>query len=137
VSDRPDVDVVSLGGGRFDVVEGLRHRPAFAVRTGTDTWVHLDGRVHVVSARPSASDRRARPHGTLDDEVALSAPMPATVVSVNVAVGQQVSRGDALITLEAMKMELAVRAPRDGTIKRINCKPGELVQPGIRLIEIQ
>ena len=137
MSDRPDVDVVSLGGGRFDVVEGLRHRPAYAVRTGTDTWVHLDGRVHVVSARPSPAAGRGRPHGTLDDDAALSAPMPATVVSVNVEVGQQVSRGDALITLEAMKMELAIRAPRDGSILRINCKPGELVQPGIRLIDFQ
>ncbi len=137
MSDRPDVDVVSLGDGRFDVVEGLRHRPAFAVRAGTDTWVYLDGRVHIVSARRSAADTRGRPHGTLDDDVALSAPMPATVVSVNVEVGQQVSRGDSLITLEAMKMELAVRAPRDGTIARIDCRPGELVQPGVRLVQLQ
>jgi biotin carboxyl carrier protein len=62
--------------------------------------------------------------------------MPSTVVSVNVSTGESVARGDVLVTLEAMKMELAVRAPRDGTVRRIACQPGELVQPGVPLVEL-
>ena len=63
--------------------------------------------------------------------------MPATVVEIKVAVGDRVSRGDVLIALEAMKMELPVKAPRDGTIKSIACRTGELVQPGVPLLQLE
>ena len=63
--------------------------------------------------------------------------MPATVVRVDAAPGDTVHRGDTLIVLEAMKMELPVRAPADGTVKAVHCKPGDLVQPGVPLIEIE
>ncbi len=54
----------------------------------------------------------------------VGAPMPGTVVTVPVHVGQKLSRGEVLLTLEAMKMETTVRAERDGTIKEILAKPG-------------
>ena len=63
--------------------------------------------------------------------------MPATVVSIHVAPGQEVKRDDLLVMLEAMKMELPIRAPRDGRITAIACQQGELVQPGIQLIELE
>jgi biotin carboxyl carrier protein len=63
--------------------------------------------------------------------------MPATVRRIEVKPGQAVRRGDVLIVLEAMKMELPVRAPADGTIARVNCREGELVQPGQELAELQ
>jgi biotin carboxyl carrier protein len=65
------------------------------------------------------------------------APMPATVVSINTAVGQTVSEGDTVIVLEAMKMELPIKAPRAGLVKAIHCAKGELVQPGINLLELE
>jgi len=64
----------------------------------------------------------------------LSAPMPATVVTVLVDPGQAVQRGDALVVLEAMKMELSLRAPRDGVIDTVTCREGDLVQPGAPLV---
>ena len=138
VSDRAEPAVISLGRGRFTLVDGLRRRTGYAVGNGGDTWVYFDGRVHVVNTEPAGRPaRKGRHHGALDDDAALSAPMPATVVAVNVGVGQQVVRGDLLVTLEAMKMELAVRAPRDGTIRKIGCRPGELVQPGVPLVELE
>lgn len=134
MSDVPALQILPLGGGRFDIVDGTRRRTAYAVRAGSDTWVFLEGRVHVL--RAGERSRRARQHAGAGDDDALSAPMPATVVSVNVNAGQSVTRGDVLVTLEAMKMELAVRAPRDGTVRRIACQPGELVQPGVALVEL-
>jgi biotin carboxyl carrier protein len=50
--------------------------------------------------------------------------MPATVIEIKVAPGDAVSRGDILIVLETMKMELPVRAPGDGRVKAILCTPG-------------
>ena len=133
MSDRGTPHVVPLGDGRFELIEGTRRRIAYAVRTAGDTWVFLDGRVHVVPAAGPSRSRAAR----ADDQSALAAPMPATVVAVNVEAGQAVTRGDVLVTLEAMKMELAIKAPRDGTVRRINCRAGELVQAGVPLIEVE
>jgi len=63
--------------------------------------------------------------------------MPATVISVMVAMGATVARGDTLIMLEAMKMELPIRAPRDGVVRAIHCQAGQLVQPGVNLLELE
>ena len=69
----------------------------------------------------SAGTRRAtQTHGSL------SSPMPATVISVNVAPGDHVKSGQTLIVLEAMKMELPVRAPGDGRVREVHCKQGDL-----------
>jgi pyruvate carboxylase len=52
------------------------------------------------------------------------APMPGTIATVPVHVGQKLSKGDALLTLEAMKMETTLRAERDGVVKEILARPG-------------
>ena len=54
----------------------------------------------------------------------VGAPMPGTITTVPVRVGQKLTRGDGLVTLEAMKMETTVRAERDGSVKEILAKPG-------------
>jgi len=60
-----------------------------------------------------------------DTSKMLICPMPGLVVSVNVAVGQDVKAGDALAVVEAMKMENVLLAERDGTIKKINAAKGD------------
>ena len=57
----------------------------------------------------------------------IGAPMPGTIATVAVKQGAKVSRGDVLVTIEAMKMETSVRADRDGTISEIVTKSGEAV----------
>ncbi len=54
----------------------------------------------------------------------VGAPMPGTIGTVPVRAGQQLARGDVLLTLEAMKMETTVRAEQDGVIKEILATPG-------------
>lgn len=57
----------------------------------------------------------------------VGAPMPGTVGSIMVHAGQKLARGDALLTLEAMKMETTVRAERDGSVREVCVKPGQQV----------
>jgi 3-methylcrotonyl-CoA carboxylase alpha subunit len=121
--------VEALGNGRF-LVGG---RLAYAARGRRNTWVFIDGRTYVIDS--AANDGSARAHST-DEQMALSAPMPATVVAISVAPGQEVAAGDLLVMLEAMKMELPIRAPRPGRVKALACREGELVQPGMLLVQL-
>ncbi|HEY6452983.1 MAG TPA: pyruvate carboxylase [Steroidobacteraceae bacterium] len=57
----------------------------------------------------------------------IGAPMPGTVATISVAVGQHVKRGDVVITLEAMKMEAAVRAEVDGEVEEVLVRPAMAV----------
>src|SRR5277367_532579 len=57
----------------------------------------------------------------------VGAPMPGTIATVPVHVGQRLTRGEVVLTLEAMKMETTLRAERDGTIKEILARPGQQV----------
>jgi 3-methylcrotonyl-CoA carboxylase alpha subunit len=61
--------------------------------------------------------------------------MPATVLRIQTAPGAVVKKGDTLIVLEAMKMEMPLRAPQDGTVAAVHCTEGQLVQPEVTLVE--
>ncbi len=58
----------------------------------------------------------------------LLAPMPGTIIRYLVAVGDEVSAGDGICVLEAMKMENILPAPDDGKVVAINCQPGDKVK---------
>ena len=109
-------------------VELPRH--AWAVAGGDTRWVFLDGEVYEFEVQRQGR-RRASAH-----QGSLSAPMPATVIRINVAPGDAVKKGATLLVLEAMKMELPVRAPADGVVESISCREGELVQAGVTLIHL-
>ena len=66
----------------------------------------------------------------------VAAPMPGTIVSVNVSDGQAVKKGDVLVVLEAMKMENEIKAPKDGTVTGISVNKGESVDTGATLVTI-
>ncbi len=63
--------------------------------------------------------------------------MPGLVLSIDVQEGQQVAAGDALMILEAMKMENVLKASADGVIKKISCSEKDAVDKGQLLIEIE
>ena len=116
--------------GELLVRDGDRVERMYAVAAGGVTWVFHDGHVYRLEDEDGA--RRAhQTHGSL------SSPMPATVISVNVAAGDQVTAGQTLIVLEAMKMELPVRAPGDGRVRAVHCRTGDLVQPDVSLIDFE
>ena len=62
--------------------------------------------------------------------VKVTAPMPGKILKVNVAGGQAVKKGEAIIVLEAMKMENEIVAPQDGTIAGVNVTVGQSVEAG-------
>ncbi len=115
--------LLDLGDGRL-----VRAR---VTRDGDARWVTVAGRTALL--------HRVEDEGAaVDEEVGLlEAPMPGKVVAISVSVGDRVSAGDALLVVEAMKMEHPVRAPRDGVVSALNAAVGDMVSPGASLISLE
>ncbi len=114
------------------VSDGVTRWRVYVAGPPDERWVFVNG--HIARLEPVGKDRaRGRTRGTSD----MSAPMPATVVKVLVEPGSPVKKGDVVLMLEAMKMELAIHASRDGVVRQVRCQPGELVQPGVNLVELE
>ena len=82
---------------------------------------------------PDPLDREAG--GTAGNEVL--APMPGLIQNVSVKVGTKVSEGEAMVTLEAMKMEHVLRAPRDGVVAQVHVVAGDQVTAGVPLVSLE
>jgi acetyl-CoA/propionyl-CoA carboxylase biotin carboxyl carrier protein len=92
---------------------------------GKTTWLGRDGHTWAVAAAapaPLRGGRVAAADGTV------RSPMPGTVVTVHVSVGQGVSAGQPVLVVEAMKMEHTVTAPLDGTVTELTVKAGQQVR---------
>ncbi len=79
-------------------------------------------------AAPAAPAAPAAASAPAADGTKVPAPMPGTILSVNIAVGQAVKPGDVIMILEAMKMENEIVAPCGGTIKQITVSKGSTVE---------
>ena len=109
--------------------------------TAYDVQVEELGESASTAAAPAAAPKAApapkkaapAPAGAGEPVVA---PMPGTVLSVNVTNGQSVKSGDVLVILEAMKMENEIKAPKDGTISSVAVSKGESVDTGATLVTL-
>lgn len=84
-----------------------------------------------------ATTGRARPKAEEGNPRHVGAPMPGMVVTLAVQIGQQVKKGDALLSMEAMKMETVLTAERDGTVRALHVRPGETINAKELLLELE
>lgn len=101
---------------------------------GTDRFVAVGGEVFTLSLPEKRGSKRSAGAGT--GSGALTAQMPGQVREVLAEVGAQVERGQTILLLEAMKMEIRIAAPADGEIQSIRVKTGDVVEMGQVLIVI-
>ncbi|KOX23650.1 acetyl-CoA carboxylase subunit alpha [Nocardiopsis sp. NRRL B-16309] len=128
VPDLPGVRVVSAAAGHVVLeADGLRH--AFTVhRAGGEVYVDSPlGSVTLTPVDPLPVPEPAVTPG------ALPAPMPGTVIAVDVSVGEKVREGQTLLRLEAMKMEHRVTAPAAGAVRELPVAAGQRVPAGALL----
>ena len=91
------------------------------------------------AAAPAAAPARAAapaPAAAPANGETVTAPMPGTILAVNVQNGAAVKKGDVLMVLEAMKMENEIVAPADGTVASVNVTKGSSVETGTVLCVI-
>ena len=86
-------------------------------------------------AAPTAAPAPAAPAAVAAGET-VSAPMPGTILKVNVTQGQAVKEGDLLCVLEAMKMENEIMASKAGTVTQVLVSKGSTVDTGAPLVVI-
>jgi len=128
-------EITRIADGAFRVNVNGRSETVYVAGPPDDRWIWWNGRAFRIKAQV-ARHRGSRPPG-VEGHQSLSAPMPARVVRILVSAGTRVKKGETLLVLEAMKMELPVRALDDGMVSAVRCQEGQLVQPDVTLVELQ
>jgi len=110
--------------GASNAATVLRDGPQVTVIAGGETYVFES--VDLLAAPTAAAAGAGR----------IVAPIPGRIAAVLVAAGATVARGQPLVVLEAMKMELTLSAPSDGVVAALHCTTGDMVEDGRELVEV-
>lgn len=121
---RDGAELILDNGGRFKAAVSSPNREG-------DSMVIANGK----EAIGSLSGKKMKKAGAHSG--GLTSPMPGKIFKVLKDIGSEVKKGEAILILEAMKMEHSIRSDKDGKVKKINFKVGELVQGGVTLAEVE
>lgn len=111
----------------------MRSQPRSQMIRGV-LWVHHNGRTFSVDADGGKKSRK-KSGGAASDQIA--APMPGKITKLLVSVGDAVKPGQAVLMMEAMKMEYTLKAEAAGSIESLNCQVGDQVILGKVLAKIK
>ena len=103
---------------------------------GTVYEVELEEMIGAPAAAPVAVPAHSAAAAPAAGGEKVTSPMPGTILSVNVAAGDAVKRGQVLMILEAMKMENEIMCPCDGTVASVSVTKGAAVESGTLLCTI-
>ncbi len=118
-------------GGWLLTLDGQRVVACVAAQ-GDTRYVNTGGQTFTLTVPDKRQSRRKASGGSGE----LTAQMPGQVLDVQVAEDDTVERGQTLMILEAMKMEIRVTAPEDGVVKRLLVSKGDVVERGQVLLEM-
>lgn len=128
-----DVQILHAEDGKLDLLIDGKRVTTYVSSENAKRWVTVSGQTFVL-IKSLAARRRGTGH---DHASELAAPMPGQVRSVNVSEGEAVAKGQTLLVLEAMKMEIRVQASQDGVIKKLFVSQGQTVEREQILVEIE
>ena len=125
-----EADAIQISRGAYSILLGGRSLEVTAEETSDGLLLRTNGREFQVELFDPRSWRRGRGAGIeLEGRQQLIAPMPGKIVRVLVAAGQQVSAGQGLLVIEAMKMQNEIRSPKSGTVEKL-AQEGQTVNAG-------
>ena len=137
-----EADIVEFKKGRFHIIIENRSFTAEVVSMNAEEKlfvIKVNNHVYTVSVRDKYDDmlREMGIDGGKNKKVSdIKAPMPGMVLKVMVESGQKIQKGDALIVLEAMKMENILKAPADGVVRKIHIIKGDKVEKNQVLVNM-
>ncbi|MEO8356100.1 MAG: biotin/lipoyl-containing protein [Chloroflexota bacterium] len=126
-------EVLHSENGKLDLLIDGKRVTAYVSSDNSKRWVTINGQTCVLTKSLGA---QSRGHGHHHAAGELTAPMPGQVRAVNVSEGDTVTKGQTLMVLEAMKMEIRVQSPQAGVVKKLLVKQGQTVDREQILIEI-
>lgn len=133
------VEVLRAENGKLDLLIDGKRVTAYVSSDNAKRWVTVDGRTFMLTKSSGATSySKGKRRGAGGDQASgLAAPMPGLVRSVNVVEGESVTKGQTLLVLEAMKMEIRIHAPMDGVVKSVAVKVGQTVEREQELINVE
>jgi len=127
-----NVEILGTQDGQLNLLIDGERVTAYVSSDNAKRWATINGRTYLLT-KQSGSRKSG---GKYDHSGELTAPMPGQVRAVNVIEGDTVTKGQTLMILEAMKMEIRIQATIDGTVKKLFVKQGETVEREQILIEV-
>ena len=127
-----DVQIEQTRAPEVTLIVNGQRLTAYVAGAGATRYVALGGVVYELK-KPEARRIRRQRHQAEDS---LSAAMPGQISQVLVKAGDRVQRGQPLIVLEAMKMEIKITALHEGRVIKVLVEPGQVVERGQGLIEM-
>lgn len=115
-------------------LDGVHYEVVIATR-GDDVFVHLNGEAYQLRYENPLKRLAEAGQGGAEDRVL--APMPGSIVSVQVKPGDTVTKGQTLLVMESMKMETTVTAPRDGVIEAVTYDKGQTFDRDALLLSLE
>jgi biotin carboxyl carrier protein len=134
---RLEVDVLQVDSGTFSLMVEENSHVAHTARQGERIFVSVDARQFCL-LEPKEINSSVQLGDTSSEkaEGTIKAPMPGMVIKVRVGEGSEVSPGDGLVVVEAMKMEHEMRAPFHGIVEKVHVKTGQQVDAFQPLVEL-
>jgi biotin carboxyl carrier protein len=125
-----EADALRISRGVYSILLGGRSLEVTVEETSSGLLLRTKGRELQLEIFDPRSWRRGRGAGIeLEGRQQLVAPMPGKIVRVLVAAGQQVTAGQGLLVIEAMKMQNEVRSPKSGSVEKV-AREGQTVNAG-------
>jgi len=110
---------------------------AYVAKTEQGKTIFINGVSYLVQDADDLERKRSKRKGGQDMPTEITPATPSVVIAIPVEIGQAVKKGQVVIILSAMKMEISLNSPYDGTITAINAAEGDNVSPGVMLVEIE
>ena len=127
------VEVLRAENGKLDLLIDGERVIAYVSSDAAKRWVTVNGQTFVLTKSSGAK----RSGAGQDHASELAAPMPGVVRSVNIREGESVAKGQTLLVIEAMKMEIRIQAPFDGVVKSLAVKVGQTVEREQILVKLE
>ena len=126
------VRIIRAANGRMDLLVDGQRVTAHVSSDMAKRWVTINGQTLMLTKTSGAKQGVRHDHAG-----GLIAPMPGQIRSVAVSVGDAVKKGQTLLTMEAMKMEIRIQALKDGVVKSVSVMQGQTVEREQILVEVE